>query len=102
MPPKKPKITEDKDASSELILRGEEAKALMSNEYFKDVRKRVDDILKEQILALHPTAAAKFSGLQERRQALIDLWNCIVNEADRGVKALAQAQGEPTKPGRVA
>ena len=102
MPPKKRHIEENKDASSDLILRGEDAKALMANEYFRDVRKRVDEMVKEQILSLHPTATAKFAGLQERRQALIDLWNFIVNEADAGRKELAKAQGETVKTGRVA
>ena len=102
MPPKKRHIEENKDASSELILRGEAAKALMGSEYFKDVRKRIDDIIKDQILALHPSASAKFAGLQERRQALVDLWNLIVNEADIGIKELAKAQGETVKTGRVA
>ncbi|MDY0227223.1 MAG: hypothetical protein RBR38_10380 [Desulfomicrobium apsheronum] len=74
----------------------------MSNEYFKDVRQRIDEIIKDQILALHPSASAKFAGLQERRQALVDLWNLIVNEADVGIKELAKAQGETVKTGRVA
>ena len=102
MPPRKKHIEENKDASSDLILRGEAAKALMANEYFRDVRKRVDDIIKEQSLALHPKSADKFAGLQERRQALVDLWNLIVNEADVGIKELAKAQGETVKTGRVA
>lgn len=101
MPPKKRHTEENKDASSDLILRGEDARKLIENEYFKDIVGRMDEMYRAEVLGLHPTATAKFSAIQERRQGLIDLRGSIVADIEAGRKALAQAQGESTR-GRVA
>ena len=102
MPPKKAKIETDKSEQSEVILRGEEAKKLLACEYFLGVVERQDGAYRDAILSLKPSDTARFTGLQERRQALHDLRGSIIGDSELGRKALAQLQGEETKKGRVA
>ena len=102
MPPRKKQIEQPTDEQQvDLISRGEDARKLIENEYFKDIVGRMDEMYRAEVLGLHPTATAKFSAMQERRQGLIDLRGSIVADIEAGRKALAQAQGESTR-GRVA
>ena len=102
MPPRKKQIEQPSDEQQvDLITRGEDAKKLMESGYFKDITARMEEMYKTEVLGLHPTATAKFSAIQERRQGLIDLRGSIVADIEAGRKALAQAQGESTR-GRVA
>ena len=102
MPPRKKHIEQPSDEPQvDLITRGEDAKKLIENGYFKDIVGRMDEMYRAEVLGLHPTATAKFSAIQERRQGLIDLRGSIVADIEAGRKALAQAQGEATR-GRVA
>ena len=102
MPPRKKHIEQPvENGGVDIITRGEDARKLIENEYFKDIVGRMDEMYRAEVLGLHPTATAKFTAIQERRQGLIDLRGSIVADIEAGRKALAQAQGESTR-GRVA
>lgn len=104
MPPRKKKIEaeEVKIEQSDAILRGEQAKELLENEYFLGLIERMDETYKSEILSLHPNKPERFVSIQERRQGLHDLRGSIIGDAELGRKALAQAQGQNAKNGRVA
>jgi hypothetical protein len=104
MPPKKTIIDpeETKIDLSDAITLGEQAKALRENEYFTALIERMDKAYQSEIIGLHPAKAERFTAIQERRQGLHDFVGSIIADVEAGIKALAAAQGQASKKGRVA
>jgi hypothetical protein len=104
MPPKKTIIDpeETKLDLSDAITLGEQAKALRENEYFTALIKRMDEAYQRDILDLHADKYQRFISIQERRQGLRDFVGSIIADVEAGIKALAAAQGQASKKGRVA
>lgn len=104
MPPKK-KIADSEEVKidlSDAITLGEQAKELRENAYFLSLVERMDAAYQADILSLHPDKYQRFVALQERRQGLHDFVGSIIADVEAGMKALAQAQGQTAKKGRVA
>jgi uncharacterized protein YdcH (DUF465 family) len=104
MPPKKTQTPpeEVKSDLSDAILRGEDAKRLREDPYFQSLTERMDKAYQSEVLSLHPAKADRFTAIQERRQGLHDLIGSIIADVEAGTKALAAAQGQALKKGRVA
>jgi len=104
MPPKKTTIEPEqaKLDLSDAITLGEQAKALRENEYFQSLVERMDKAYQADILSLHPEKYMRFAAIQERRQGLHDFVGSIIADVEAGIKALAAAQGQTAKKGRVA
>ena len=87
---------------SDAITLGEQAKALRENDYFTALIERMDKAYQSEILSLHPNKSERFVAIQERRQGLHDFVGSIIADVEAGIKALAAAQGQASKKGRVA
>lgn len=103
MPPRKREVEATPSETGPLVARGEDAAKLLDDaSYFAGLIERMDAAYRDAILSLRPDDAAKFTAYQERRQGLLDLRGSIIGDIEAGKRALASAQGETTKQGRMA
>lgn len=96
------KQVEQPDAPTvDLVSRGEDAKRLDNDEYFKDLRARFVKALDDELLMLSASAVSRFVEIKTLKDAMNALSGMMYQDMREGAKALAQKQGE-VKQGRVA
>ena len=97
----KKQVEQPESPTVDLVSRGEDAKRLDENEYFKELRARFMSSLDSELLMLSANATTRFVEIAMLKEAMKMLSGMMYQDVREGAKALAQKQGEVTK-GRVA